>query len=137
MAKRNPTQTTRPTAPAPGTRPSIRVDDALSDDLAVIMSAGVNMSDAVREAVTVWADMHRAAWAHGMSPQGSPPRLLAYELEQLTFAPPATRDVDDLSDRAPRLRRVAPRLPAPPPGPHIPAQTQAAAEHRLRAVINP
>ncbi|MFE6939548.1 hypothetical protein [Streptomyces chartreusis] len=40
-------RTQQPTPPKPGTRPSIRVDDQLGADLAVVMSTGINLSDAV------------------------------------------------------------------------------------------
>ncbi|MEU7046054.1 hypothetical protein AB0A77_34060 [Streptomyces varsoviensis] len=123
MATPNPTDRhTRPTSPAPGSRTSVRVDATLSDDLAVIMSAGGTASDAIRAAVAVWADMHRTAWAHGVCPDGTRPRLLAYQLEQQqTPAPGRTSAYDAASDEAPQVRRVSRRLPTPPPGRHLPA----------------
>ncbi|MFE7122464.1 hypothetical protein ACFU99_44280 [Streptomyces sp. NPDC057654] len=123
MATPNPTdRPTRPTPPAPGNRTSVRVDAALSDDLAVVMSAGGNASDAIRTAVAMWADMHRTAWAHGVCPDGTRPRLLAYQLEQQqTPTPGLNSRYDAASDAPSRVRRVSPRLPEPPPGRHLPA----------------
>jgi hypothetical protein len=72
----------QPTPPKPGTRPSIRVDDQLAADLAVVMRTGVNLSDAVRRAVRQLADQYRTAWTEGVVPVGTAPILLAYQLQQ-------------------------------------------------------
>jgi hypothetical protein len=115
MATPKTTQTRTPAVPQPGSRPSIRVDETLSDDLAVIMRTGGNATDAVRAAVAQLADMYRTAWAHGVVPDGAPARLLAFQLGELpTDAPPATSGYDALSDR-PAVPRVGRRIPAPFP----------------------
>ncbi|WP_371652485.1 MULTISPECIES: hypothetical protein [unclassified Streptomyces] len=122
MDDANPTQPKTTTPPAPGSRPSVRVDQALSDDLAVIMSTGGTFADAVRQAVGQLADMYRTAWAHGVCPDGTAPTLLNYQLRRQAQPEPATSGYDRPSDRstvrAPRpLGRL---LPSPPPGPHLP-----------------
>ncbi|AVH58394.1 MULTISPECIES: hypothetical protein [Streptomyces] len=117
MAKTNPTQPKKPTPPQPGSRPSIRVDDALADDLAVLMSTGANLSDAIRAAVRQSADMHRTAWANGIVPRGTAPRLLAYQLEQKpTRAPRPTSPYAAASDKRPTPHATGRRIPAPPIG---------------------
>ncbi|MFB7452828.1 hypothetical protein [Streptomyces sp. NPDC056194] len=79
MANAKPTQPTAP--PKAGTRPSVRVDDQLAADLAVVMRTGANLSDAVRLCVRQVADMYRTAWAEGVVPVGTAPVLLAYQLQ--------------------------------------------------------
>ncbi|WP_371797409.1 hypothetical protein [Streptomyces sp. NBC_01718] len=113
MAKPNPTQTKTPTVPQPGSRPSIRVDATMSDDLAVIMRTGGNATDAVRAAVAQLADMYRTAWAHGVVPDGTAPHLLAFQMGQMpTGAPAPISRYDALSDR-PSVPRVGRRLDGP------------------------
>ncbi|MFF3353369.1 hypothetical protein ACFYWN_12090 [Streptomyces sp. NPDC002917] len=115
MAKPKSTQPKPSAVPQPGSRPSIRVDATMSDDLAVIMRAGGNAADAVRTAVGHLADMYRTAWAHGVVPDGAPARLLAFQLGALpTGAPPVTRPYDAVSDR-PAVPRVGRRIPGPLP----------------------
>ncbi|MCM2420294.1 hypothetical protein [Streptomyces sp. RKAG293] len=117
MGKKNPTESATPKAPAAGSRPSVRIDAAMSDDLSVIMSAGGTASDALRAAVAILADMYRTAWAHGVCAEGSAPRLLAYQLEsQQPPAPAPSSGYDAVSDTGGRSRPVARRLPAPPVG---------------------
>jgi hypothetical protein len=112
MAKSNSTP-----PPKPGSRPSIRVDDALAADLAVLMSTGVNLSDAIRAAVRQAADMHRTAWTNGIVPRGHRPRLLAYQLQQQpTPAPRPASPYDAPSDRQPTPHATGRRIPPPPIG---------------------
>lgn len=83
------------TPPRPGARPSIRVGQDLSDDLAVIMTAtGGTLSDAVRDAVRHLADAYRRAWDYGDVPKGTAPTILgAYYAEAPGQAPvPHTSD---------------------------------------------
>jgi hypothetical protein len=61
------------TPPKPGARPSVRVDQQLSDDLAALMIDGGTVSDAVRQAVAVVANAYRHAWATGRVPEGMAP----------------------------------------------------------------
>ncbi|MGW3690278.1 hypothetical protein [Streptomyces sp. NPDC005125] len=113
MAKPKTTQTKTPAVPQPGSRPSVRVDAPMSDDLAVIMCTGGDFASAVREAVGQLADMYRTAWAHGTVPHGTTPRLLAFQLgERPTGAPAVTRPYDGVSDRS-----AVPRVGRPIPGP--------------------
>jgi hypothetical protein len=103
--------------PKPGTRPSIRVDDKLAADLAVLMATGVNLSDAIRAAVGQAADIHRTAWDQRVCAPGTAPVLLAYQLRApRTPAPAPTSAYDAPSDAAQPRRGVGVRLPAPPAG---------------------
>ncbi|MGW5673952.1 hypothetical protein ACWEV4_02475 [Streptomyces sp. NPDC003860] len=97
MATSQPTQ--QPTPPRAGARPSIRVDDQLAADLAVVMRTGINMSDAIRRAVGQLADQYRTAWTEGVVPVGTTPVVLAYQLQQ-----------------DPALRQRPTRTPAPSSG---------------------
>ncbi|MDK0520374.1 hypothetical protein [Streptomyces sp. ML-6] len=108
MATKQP----KPTPPKTGTRTSIRVDDQLSDDLAVLMTPGGTVSDAIRTAVGQLADMYRTAWARGVVPHGTAPTLLAYQLQQRpTPHTPLTSRYDAPSDPRP-----TPRVDRPLPG---------------------
>ncbi|QKN87700.1 hypothetical protein SEA_CUMBERBATCH_58 [Streptomyces phage Cumberbatch] len=115
MSTTKRTQKTTPAVPAPGARPSVRVDAALSDDLAVIMATGADFAGAVRAAVGTLADIYRTAWAHGTVPEGETPLLIAYQLApRPTDAPAVTRPYDGMSDR-PTVPRVGRRIPGPYP----------------------
>jgi hypothetical protein len=115
MATKKPTQPKTPAVPQPGSRPTVRVDDALSDDLAILMRTGANLSDAIRAAVGQAADMYRTAWAHGVVPEGETPILLAFQFAaRPTDAPAMTRPYDALSDR-PAVPRVGRRMAEPFP----------------------
>jgi hypothetical protein len=115
MATADPTRRTGP--PKPGSRPSIRVDDDLAADLAVIMQTGLNLSDAIRTAVRQAADICRTGWAHGVCPPDTMPILRAYSLAAVPgWKPPATSGYDAPSDAQPRL--VGPP-PFPSAGPAI------------------
>lgn len=119
-------RTQRPTPPKAGTRPSIRVDDQLARDFAVVMRTGVNLSDAVRRAVRQLADQYRTAWAEGVVPVGTAPTLLAYQLQQdpamtpprptPTPAPTSAYDARQ-QPTAPSVGR--PVAPAPGRGPQV------------------
>lgn len=114
MSNTQPTEKRR-AVPQPGSRPSVRVDATLSDDLAVIMSTGGDFAGAVRAAVGQLADMYRTAWAHGTVPEGETPLLIAYQLApRPTDAPAVTRPYDGVSDR-PTVPRVGRRIPGPYP----------------------
>lgn len=63
------------TPPEVGKGLSVRVDDSLYDDLAVLLKAGGKLSDAVRDAVRHAADAYRAAWDYGDYPEGIAPAL--------------------------------------------------------------
>lgn len=75
MAKPNPNA-----PPASGSRLSVRVDAALSDDLTVLMREGALVSDAVRIAVGVLADAFRGAWSTGAYPDGIVPDVVGMTL---------------------------------------------------------
>ncbi|MFI8510476.1 hypothetical protein ACIGHB_05015 [Streptomyces sp. NPDC085460] len=61
------------TPPKPGKRMSVRVDTALSDDLAALMRTGMTASDAVRLAVGFLAHGYRDLWTQGVYPEGVTP----------------------------------------------------------------
>ncbi|MER8042578.1 hypothetical protein [Streptomyces sp. NPDC094032] len=120
---------TQPTPPASGTRPSVRVDDQLAADLAVVMRTGANFTDAVRQCVRQVADMYRLAWAEDVTPVGTAPVLLAYQLQQApnvvpprpTPAPPATSGYD--ARRTPPAPAVGhPAAPVGPPSAPLPGR---------------
>ncbi|MFF4751814.1 hypothetical protein [Streptomyces sp. NPDC001270] len=111
----NTKRTQQSTPPKAGARPSIRVDDGLAADLAVLMSTGANLSDAIRAAVRQAADIHRTAWANGVVPEGTAPRLLAYQLQQQRTPSDAPASAYDASTRPrPTGRPIGRRIPAPP-----------------------
>ncbi|MEU8989985.1 ribbon-helix-helix domain-containing protein [Streptomyces sp. NPDC048558] len=107
-------RTQQPTPPKPGTRPSIRVDDQLAADLAVVMRTGVNLSDAVRRAVRQLADQYRTAWTEGVVPVGTAPILLAYQLQRH----PAMTPARPTPTPAPTGGYDASRQPSAPPVGH-------------------
>ncbi|MGW3057698.1 hypothetical protein ACWC98_17500 [Streptomyces goshikiensis] len=117
MATANPNGAYRPTAPAVGTRTSVRVDQALSDDLAILMRPGVNASDAIRAAVGQLANVYRTAWHHGVCASDTAPRILAYQLYGEATTPPVS-SAYDVRQPAPG---VSPHLPEPPYGAHVAA----------------
>lgn len=117
MATEQPNQPKKQGPPKAGTRPSVRIDETLAADLAVVMSAGGNFSDVVRRAVGQLADMYRTAWANRVCPPGTAPNLLAYQLSRPTAPPPVTSGYDASDALAPRPTDRM--LPGPPPGPHL------------------
>ncbi|WP_392668601.1 hypothetical protein [Streptomyces sp. LN785] len=68
------------TPPAPGKGLSVRVDQELYDDLAVMMSTGITASDAVKHAVSLIAWAYRNAWSKGIVPNGAEPRIEGYSV---------------------------------------------------------
>ncbi|WP_424862117.1 hypothetical protein [Streptomyces sp. MMS24-I29] len=92
MSTAKPTQKRR-AVPRPGTRQSIRIDQQLADDLAVLMTTGCDLSAAVREAVSIRAMMYRTAWHHGTVPVGTAPTLREYRFVESP----------DIPGRPPRL----------------------------------
>lgn len=122
MTTPKPNQRRQTNPPTAGSRPSIRVDDALAADLADLMRTGSNFTDAVRQAVGQLASMYRTAWQHGVCPEGTAPKLLAYQLEQQPTASHApTGRYDTLSDAARHPRPTGRPLPDPPVGRHLTA----------------
>ncbi|MFF7295323.1 hypothetical protein [Streptomyces sp. NPDC008265] len=79
-------RTQRRAIPRAGTRQSVRIDDQLADDLAVMMTTGCDLSAAVRAAVSIVATMYRTAWHHQTVPVGTAPTLRAF---QFVEGPPA------------------------------------------------
>lgn len=61
------------TPPKAGKRMSVRVDNALSDDLAALMKTGMTASDAVRLAVGFLAHGYRDLWEQDVYPEGVAP----------------------------------------------------------------
>ncbi|MER6196752.1 hypothetical protein ABT234_05145 [Streptomyces sp. NPDC001586] len=76
----------RRATPRAGTRQSVRIDDQLADDLAVMMTTGCDLSAAVRTAVSIVATMYRTAWHHQSVPVGTEPTLAAFRFVE---GPPA------------------------------------------------
>ncbi|MFD3829718.1 hypothetical protein [Streptomyces sp. NPDC058621] len=76
----------RRATPRAGTRQSVRIDDQLADDLAVMMTTGCDLSAAVRTAVSIVATMYRTAWHHQTVPVGTAPTLAAFRFVE---GPPA------------------------------------------------
>lgn len=68
------------TPPKPGKGLSVRVDDELYDDLAVMMSTGITASDAVKHAVSLISWAYRNAWSQGVVPEGSEPRIEGFSV---------------------------------------------------------
>ncbi|MCA1221311.1 hypothetical protein [Streptomyces sp. 8L] len=118
MTSSNPGQNKKPSPPAAGSRPSLRIDDALAADLADLMSTGPNFTDAVRQAVGQLAAMYRTAWEHGIVSPGTAPVLAAYQFAPPAPLPPASSGYDTTSDTRPP-RPIGQRLPSAPPGPHV------------------
>ncbi|MEU0675095.1 ribbon-helix-helix domain-containing protein [Streptomyces sp. NPDC006172] len=106
-------RTQQPTPPKAGTRPSIRVDDQLAADLAVVMRTGVNLSDAVRRAVRQLADQYRTAWDESVVPVGTAPILLAYQVKRHPAMAPARPTPAPAPTSGYDARRTP---PAPPVG---------------------
>ncbi|MFJ6748284.1 hypothetical protein ACIQNI_08845 [Streptomyces sp. NPDC091266] len=75
MATPNPIEPARSQPPAVGKSASVRVDQPLHDDLAVVMRCGVTASDAIRRAVEVLADVYRGAWDVAGYPDGVAPLI--------------------------------------------------------------
>lgn len=97
------------TPPKAGSRPSVRVDQELSDNLAVMMRAGLTLSDAVRHAVATVAGAYATAWDQGVVPQGIEPRIIGFQVERHPDCPtPPTS-----GNRPGPTRRPTPR---PTPG---------------------
>ncbi|MDW8804603.1 hypothetical protein PV439_19660 [Streptomyces scabiei] len=63
------------TPPAVGKGLSVKVDQELYDDLAVMLSAGMTLSEAVRHAVSIVAGTYRNAWESGRIPEGVLPQI--------------------------------------------------------------
>ncbi|AFU62194.1 hypothetical protein SV1_54 [Streptomyces phage SV1] len=105
-----------PTPPKAGTRPSVRVDEQLAADLAVVMRTGANMSDAIRLSVRQVADMYRTAWTEGVVPVGTAPVLLAYQLHKDPTPPRPSDAVTSGYDARPTPAAPAVAHPAPAVG---------------------
>ena len=99
------------TPPKPGARPSFRVGQELSDDLAVIMSAtGATLSDVIREAVRHMADAVRRAQDYGDVPEGTAPTILGAHYAETAGQAPVGRSPGPASDS--QRRQVSDTQPA-------------------------
>lgn len=56
---------------------SVRMDDTLAADLAVMARAGMTASDAARTALSIVAGTYANAWAAGVVPEGVQPEITA------------------------------------------------------------
>lgn len=63
------------TPPLPGKGLSVKVDQELYDDLAVMMRTGMTASAAVKHAVSLIAETYRNAWLLGAVSDGSLPHI--------------------------------------------------------------
>lgn len=70
----------------------------MSVDLAVLLRAGFTVTDALREAVHVLADVHRNGWARGY-PDGEPLEIVGAQVESM-------QSVDSDTDAEARIRKV-------------------------------
>ncbi|MFM9613900.1 hypothetical protein [Streptomyces niveiscabiei] len=103
-------RTQRRAQPIAGTRPNIRLDQQLADDLALLMTDGSSLTDAVRDAVHLVAElrrqaaddldvvmqtadglttavrdasvMYRTAWLHRVVPVGTVPTLDSFKFAE-------------------------------------------------------
>lgn len=75
------TTAARPTPPAVGKAVSVRIDAHLYDDLLVLLRASTNLSDAIKWAVGIGADLCTQAWEHGGYPTGATPQITGYQLQ--------------------------------------------------------
>ncbi|MBT2391656.1 hypothetical protein J7E87_20010 [Streptomyces sp. ISL-1] len=89
------------TPPLPGKGLSVKTDQELHDDLAVMMAAGMTASAAVKHAVSLIASAYRQAWAAGAVPKGEQPRIIAYQVGR--YAPGDT--ASEAGMPAPHQRR--------------------------------
>lgn len=84
MAEPNPTSRRRAavTAPDVGKHANARVDQALHDDLNLLLDGeGINtITDAIRGAVHVYADFLRWAWDTGLYPRGVVPPVVSFNV---------------------------------------------------------
>ncbi|WP_046503121.1 hypothetical protein [Streptomyces odonnellii] len=69
------------TPPAPGKGLSVRVDQSLYDDLAVMMRPGMTASDAVKYAVALTAGIYRGLSSSGLCPEGTMPLIKAVQVQ--------------------------------------------------------
>lgn len=60
---------------------TVRRDDALDDDLAVLTRTGMTTSEAVRYAVAFLAHGYRDLWASGRFPEGVAPQRIGMRTE--------------------------------------------------------
>lgn len=77
------------TPPKPGKGLSVKTDQELHDDLAVMMAAGMTASAAVKHAVSLIASAYRQAWAAGAVPKSEQPRIIAYQVGRYDRRPTA------------------------------------------------
>jgi hypothetical protein len=107
MATPDPTRT--PTAV--GKTLSVKVTQALYDDLAILVPTAIDQSDAVRTAIRQAADICRTAYAHGVCPPGTAPIVAAYSLRAQPGYKPPTGPYDADTD-APAQPITPPSYPA-------------------------
>ena len=57
-------------------RITVRVDEELADDLAILKEAGLTTTEAIRQAASLLADTYREAWDYGDVTRGVRPEIL-------------------------------------------------------------
>ncbi|MFF3897911.1 hypothetical protein ACFYY3_33120 [Streptomyces sp. NPDC001812] len=100
------------TPPKPGKALSVKVDARLYDDLAVMLRAGMTLSDAVRTAVGIVADGYRGAWESGRIPDGVKPDITHVMVRRYD----AGQRLAGASEAAPSDGRVSPGHTPPAAG---------------------
>ena len=66
---------------------SVRMDDGLAEDLAVMARVGLSASQSVRIALSIVAGAYEAAWATGAVPEGVQPEITGCTGLRLTGVP--------------------------------------------------
>lgn len=80
------------TPPPVGRQASVRVDQEMHDNLELIMRSGLNVSEALREAVATAADVYDHAWTYGGYPEGAPP--VVSDVVFMAYVPPGEEPSD-------------------------------------------
>lgn len=121
------------TPPAVGKNASVKVDAQMYDDLEVMLSTGMTLSDAVRSALLIVAGVYRKVWDAGAVPARTRPTIERFWITRCDPGQwPALGTVQTTVPTAYRLRptpgprgvtaRPTPGLPGvtarPTPGPH-------------------
>lgn len=95
MTKPQTTQPRKPAKPKAGRPISVRVDEGMADDLAVIMKTGCDASAAIRHALLILANVCDAAWAGGHYPAGVMPTITHSTLAEYRPSTPADEELAD------------------------------------------
>lgn len=87
-----------PLPPGPdGTWLTLPIDSDLSSHLAVLMTAGHDITEAVRAAIEQMADAYRSAWDYGLCPRGQQPRIVCHSVITTEDRPAPLTPLDKIS----------------------------------------